>query len=430
MSLNNFLGYEMNEPRFLSLLEKLIGESKYLQNSPSQGLIPREDLASDHILEFLSPFMVKNGGVLEVERVSFVEGRGNLIIKYPGTTDRICSFVGSHLDVVPANPIGWDRDPFKLIIEGDMLYGRGTTDCLGHVAMLADLMASLAEKKPVLKTSIVVVLIANEENSSFKGIGIDQLVKEGYVETLKGGPLFWVDSADSQPCVGTAGMLQWKLDVIGKLFHSGLPHKGINSIEMAMDVVSHIQSRFYKDFNRDPREIEYNFTTQSTMKPTQISCSPGSINQLPPDCTVQGDIRLSPFYDVAVVRKAIESYVAEINQAPETLHNHACRGPHSNYTLPDEGRTGAVKLSWIFEGENGIACNLKSIGFQALYEATATVLGEAKPFSIGGSLPLVRELQEQGFDVQISGYGFSSRYLNVYICNNCYMHVVIYYFDE
>ena len=64
----------LNEARFLDLLEKLIGESEFLQNSPPQGLIPNEDRASDHILKVLEPFMKKNGGVLEVERVSFVEG--------------------------------------------------------------------------------------------------------------------------------------------------------------------------------------------------------------------------------------------------------------------------------------------------------------------------------------------------------------------
>ena len=27
------------------------------------------------------------------------------------------AFVGSHLDVVPANPANWDRNPFKLVVE-------------------------------------------------------------------------------------------------------------------------------------------------------------------------------------------------------------------------------------------------------------------------------------------------------------------------
>lgn len=70
------------------------------------------------------------------------------------------TFIGSHLDVVPADPETWDHDPFKLTIEGDNLYGRGTTDCLGHVAMITELFIQLAEKKPNLKRKIVAVFIA------------------------------------------------------------------------------------------------------------------------------------------------------------------------------------------------------------------------------------------------------------------------------
>lgn len=70
---------ELNEGRFMSLLEKLIGESEFLQNSPPQGLIPCEDKASNHVLAVLEPFMSKNGGVLEVERVSFVEGSYEMV---------------------------------------------------------------------------------------------------------------------------------------------------------------------------------------------------------------------------------------------------------------------------------------------------------------------------------------------------------------
>lgn len=82
-----------------------------------------------------------------LQRVTFVEGRGNVIIKYPGTTDEVVSFIGSHLDVVPADPKNWDEDPFVLRREGDLIFGRGTTDCLGHVAMLTDFFASLAQAR-------------------------------------------------------------------------------------------------------------------------------------------------------------------------------------------------------------------------------------------------------------------------------------------
>lgn len=409
--MSDFVKFDMNVDRFLKLLGALVGESKYLQNSPAQGFHPEENRASNHILELLKPYTVEEGGVLKVQRIEFAEGRGNVIIEYPGTEpDQVLSFVGSHLDVVTADPSTWDRDPFSLTIDGDNLYGRGTTDCLGHVALLTDLVINLAIQKPKLKHTIVIIFIANEENSTFVGVGIDQLAKEGYMDHLKNGPLFWVDAADSQPCIGTAGAVQWQLKVKGKPFHSGLPHKGINAIEMAIDAVSYVQKKFYQDFPQDPREVDYNFATQSTFKPTQISCIPGSLNQLPGGVTVEGDIRSSPFYDIKDLMTAIERYVNEINENPSILENPEVRGPHSKYNLPEEGRPGKVELKWLTLGDNGVACRLDSKGYKALVRATEDVLGHAKPYSIGGSLPLIRELQDHGFDVQISGYGISSRY--------------------
>ena len=46
------------------------------------------------------------------------------------------------------------------LLQGDKLYGRGTTDCLGHVALITELFIQLAQKKPKLKYSVVAVFIA------------------------------------------------------------------------------------------------------------------------------------------------------------------------------------------------------------------------------------------------------------------------------
>lgn len=50
----------------------------------------------------------------------------------------------------------------------------------------------------------------------------------------------------------------WKLSAKGKLFHSGLPHKAINSMELAMEALSVIQKRFYEDFSAHKDEGESN----------------------------------------------------------------------------------------------------------------------------------------------------------------------------
>ncbi|KAH7387048.1 hypothetical protein KP509_16G002200 [Ceratopteris richardii] len=59
---------------------------------------------------------------------------------------------------------------------------------------------------------------------------------------------------------------------------------------------------------------------------------------------------------------------------------------------------------------SGVACNLDSPGFHALSEATKKVFGYVEPYSITGSLPLIRELQDEGFDVQTVGYGIMATY--------------------
>ena len=94
--------------------------------------------------------------------------------------------------------------------------------------------------------------------------------------------------------------------------------QAINPLELAMEALKEIQSRFYRDFPPHPKEQVYGFATPSTMKPTQWSCKfpclywqcwgkrkslsfyhvqffiadpGGGINQIPAECTISGDVR-------------------------------------------------------------------------------------------------------------------------------------------
>ena len=59
-------------------------------------------------------------------------------------------------------------------------------------------------------------------------------------------------------------------------------------------------------------EEKYKFATPSTMKPTQIKCSEGSINQIPPWTEIQGDIRLTPFYNIDDCLEKVKGYIQDI----------------------------------------------------------------------------------------------------------------------
>lgn len=410
-SLQQVLG-SLEREAFVSLLGKLIGEARHVQNNPPE-LVPEEDLVARHVLDAILPYSTTPpsggpGGPLVVNRVTYVKGRGNIIVEYPGTVPgRVLSFVGCHMDVVPANPDDWEFDPFSLSVEGDKLRGRGTTDCLGHVALVTELMRRLGQTRPALKSTVVAVFIANEENSSVLGVGVDALVKDGLLDKLKNGPLFWIDTADKQPCIGTGGMIAWKLKATGKLFHSGLAHKAINALELGMEALKDIQARFYKDFPSHPKEAIYGFATPSTLKPTQWSYPGGGINQIPGECTISGDIRLTPFYSTADVVKKLQEYVDDLNANIDKLDT---RGPVSKYVLPDENLRGRIEISFEESIMSGVACDIESRGYLVLCKATEEVVGYVKPYSITGSLPLIRELQDGGFDVQTSGYGLMATY--------------------
>lgn len=409
---------DMEPKLFINTLSALIGESKFLQNNPRLGVHPEEKRAVNVVLKDLDQFSKANGGPLVIEELEYEKGRTNLKITYPGTTSKTVAFIGSHFDVVPANAESWSVDPFSLKQDGDKLYGRGTTDCLGHVAVITRFLVELAKAKPQLKQTIVVLFIAGEEGGE-TGVGVDKVVESGKLEDIKNGPVYWVDCADSEPCLGTCGALTWTMKFKGRLFHSGFPHKGINSIELASEALAFIQDRFYQDFPPLPDEDRYQFGCGSTMKPTQMECQKGSFNQICPETTVHGDIRLSPFYDVEQVVKAVEQYVAEVNDSMEML---GTRGPFSQFVLADdieiqegETRKGLVELKWngdmqTFRLYEGIACNMDSVGNKAIVQAMRETYGSVKPFSINGTLPLVKQMQRKGYDLQLCGFGLMAVY--------------------
>ena len=90
--------------------------------------------------------------------------------------------------------------------------------------------------------------------------------------------------------------------------------------------------------------------------------------------------------ELSDIRAKLDEIVAELN---ENITELTTWGPHSKYEI--EGARGRLELT-IDVGMEGIACSMDSDGHRALMAATEATLGEVKPYSIGGSLPLVRDL--------------------------------------
>lgn len=400
----------LDEPRFLSLLSDLVAFGPRLANSPSAGLIPEEKLAADRVLASLAPHLAAGRVKAELLAAPGHEKRPNLVLTLPGEGSGIVGFVGAHFDVVPADREGegWLRDPWQLEVEGGQLYGRGVTDCLGHVALLTDLVVGLCERGIRPKKTLKVVLISNEEEAPLPEIGLDYAASVGALDDLQAGTIYWLDSADFGPTVGTGGMAMWRLEATGVGGHSGFTQNCVNALELANASARALVEWFEQRFPAHPDEARWGFLSPSSLKATRMQVPNDKVTKIPGLAVVEGDIRLTPFYEMKDAIGGAEAFVAELDRRIEA--NDPPRGFPRTRTL--SGERGRVKLEPVGRSMEGIACKLDSPGLDALRQALRAARPgvEPKAYSMTGSLPLVRDLQRRGFDVQITGFGRSSYY--------------------
>jgi acetylornithine deacetylase/succinyl-diaminopimelate desuccinylase-like protein len=305
------------EDRFVGTLRRLIALGPKLQNCRAVGLVPEEALAAEVVMGELRPYVDR--GILKVEALAApgFERRPSLVITLQGKTDKTIGLVGAHFDVVPADrqAEGWERDPFTLEIDSNgTLYGRGVTDCLGHVALLTDLLAQLGESGERPERTIKVVLIANEEDDPVPEVGLDYVVAKGALEDLKRGPVYWLDSADFGPTVGTGGSAAWELEVDGVVGHSGLPHNCVNALEVAMATSLALGEWFRHDFPSHSKEKAWGFISASSLKATVISVPNDKVSKIPGKAIVKGDIRLTPFYDMKKAMDGAVAFIADLDR--------------------------------------------------------------------------------------------------------------------
>lgn len=397
-----------DEGEYVEFLRLLISESEHLQNG--NGLIASETLIANHVIQRLKPFI--DSGKIKYNKVEYVENRANLILEYgDSSSQKTISFAGSHFDVVPASREAWKYDPFSLTVEGDKLYGRGTTDCLGHVALVTLMLEQLALNDVQLNYKLVVVFIADEEDGTNKDVGVLHLDKDGYLDQIKGGPVYWLDASDIVPVIACGTGMAWSLKVYGKKAHTGFPHNGINPIPIAFDVVRMIVNKFNELCPHTDEDDKYKFRTHSNMKPTVLRMPEGgsSANQYADYVEIVGDVRMTPtkYNDPFKLKIQIAEFIEsiDINQIPKW---------HPGFVTTcgeGENQTNArLEFNWVMGPYCGIVTNLESPGYKLIDDATKLHHPNCNSCSDLGAVPLVKQMQDAGIDIQIIGYGIGDVY--------------------
>ncbi|MCK5558008.1 MAG: M20/M25/M40 family metallo-hydrolase, partial [Candidatus Hydrogenedentes bacterium] len=100
---------------------------------------------------------------IDAEVLESAPGRANVLARMPGDGSKQPLLLLAHLDVVPADPNNWSVEPFSAEIKDGYIWGRGTLDTKGLVAM--EMMAMILAKRQrlPLKRDIKFAALADEE---------------------------------------------------------------------------------------------------------------------------------------------------------------------------------------------------------------------------------------------------------------------------
>jgi succinyl-diaminopimelate desuccinylase len=192
----------------------------------------------------LGDLLAENGFEIELPQY---EGNRLHLVAEKGTGGPVAPLVLSgHLDTVPLGDKTWTREPFSGKIEGDRLYGRGSSDMKGGLAaMTMAAIEAMAGTSP--EGGVRLIFSAGEEMGC---MGVQQLVKS-YKKLGKARAVIVGEPTSNMPAIGHKGALYLKASIKGKTAHSSMPELGVNAIYKAARCISKIETfRFTAD--KDP----------------------------------------------------------------------------------------------------------------------------------------------------------------------------------
>jgi acetylornithine deacetylase/succinyl-diaminopimelate desuccinylase-like protein len=114
------------------------------------------------------------------ERGTVVEpapGRQSVVYRVPGAIPGAPALLLlPHLDVVPANPRGWEVDPYAAEIADGFIWGRGAIDMLNLTAAMVTVFGEYLSGQSRLSGDLILAAVADEEAAGF--LGARYLVEE------------------------------------------------------------------------------------------------------------------------------------------------------------------------------------------------------------------------------------------------------------
>jgi succinyl-diaminopimelate desuccinylase len=255
--------------------------------------------AARYLGELLKEFEFK------VSYHDFDTERTSVVAQLPSAHDRPSLCFTGHLDTVPLGSGTWTREPFGGEIEGDRIYGRGTSDMKGGVAAMVAAALRLAGSNK-REASLVLFLTAGEETGSQGAAHLASLKGFGPIAAMVVG-----EPTSNYPLVGHKGALWIEAQVKGVSAHGSMPEKGVNAIYRAARAL--VQLEAFR-FGIPPHPL-----LGSPSLNVGTIAGGTNINLVPDRTTIGIDIRTVPGQDEEATLKSMQAILGKDSEVKKIL---------------------------------------------------------------------------------------------------------------
>ncbi len=210
--------------------------------------------------------------------------------------------LSGHTDVVPVADQQWDSDPFTLSARDDRLYGRGTADMKGFLAIALSLVPDFAAR--TLARPIHLAMTYDEEIGCN---GIRHLLIHILEHLPRPGLVIVGEPSSTKPVNAHKSARTFRTVVTGQDAHSSAPHLGVSAISAAAEIVSFID-RLAEDAKRDAAPASGFAPPHATLNVGIIEGGT-ALNIIPGQCCLAWDYRGLPGEDTDAVLARYRSFV-------------------------------------------------------------------------------------------------------------------------
>lgn len=260
-------------PRALEILKRLIAFDT-VSSEPNMALI-----------EYVRELLASKG--IESLIVKDETGKKANLFASTGPRDVPGVLLSGHTDVVPAAGQAWTMPPFQATLRDGRIYGRGTCDMKGFIALAIDAMLDAADI--TLMRPLQLALSHDEEIGC---VGVRRLLDVLHLAPVR--PFLCVVGEPTlmQFAVGHKGKASYRTFCRGQEAHSSLAPRAVNAIHLASDFIAELRKSQKQIEQQGARDEGYDIP-YSTVHIGRIDGGK-ALNIVPNLCTMEFEYRNLP----------------------------------------------------------------------------------------------------------------------------------------